>query len=68
MVVLNFLHSLTNLAYNPLFKYRTVLSNIFEYYVFTEVYAMIFVPITDFLTVGTLLYLFYFQGQHASKK
>jgi hypothetical protein len=68
LVVLNFLHSLTNLAYNPLFKYHTVLSIIFEYYVFTEVYAMIFVPLVDFLTVATLLYLFYFQGQHASKK
>lgn len=60
LVILNFLHSLTNLAYNPLFKYHTVLSNIFEYEVFTEVYAMIFVPLTDFLTVATLLYLFYF--------
>ena len=68
LVVLNFLHSLLNLAYNPLFKYHTVLSNIFEYGVFTEVYGMIYVPLVDFLTVLTLLYLFYFQGQHAHKK
>ena len=66
LVFLNFLHSLVNLAYNPLFKYHTVLSNIFEYQVFTEVYAMICVPLVDFLTVETLLYLFYFQGQNSS--
>ncbi len=68
LVILNFLHSLINLAYNPLFKYHTVLKDVFEYAVFTEVYAMICVPLVDFLTVATLLYLFYFQGQHSAQK
>ena len=35
---------------------------------FTEVFAMIYVPFADFLTVVTLLYLFYFQGMHSKKK
>lgn len=64
LVFLNFLHSAANLVYNSLFKYHTSLSNTFGYTFFSELFSLLFVPFVDFLTVMTLLYLFYYQGMH----
>jgi hypothetical protein len=60
LLVLNFSHSLGNIAYNPLFKYYSILSDNFGYEFFSEFFAEIYVPFVDFLTGLTLLYLFYF--------
>lgn len=63
LVVLNYLHSASNIIYNPLLANFSVLKDSHSYEVFRISFAYFFVPLSDFLTVTTLLYLFYFQAR-----
>lgn len=63
LVLLNYLHSATNLIYNPLIANFSIMKDDYSYKVFKISFAYLFVPLTDFLTVSTLLYLFYFQAR-----
>ena len=63
LVILNYLHSATNLIYNPLIANFSVMKDEYSYKVFKISFADFFVPLSDFLTVTTLLYLFYFQAR-----
>jgi hypothetical protein len=60
LVILNFLHSFCNILYNSLFRYHSSLSDTDGYYFFCIFFSQFFVPLVDFLTATTLLYLFYF--------
>ena len=62
LVILNFLHSFGNIIYNSYFKYHSIIENSAWYMFFTALFSGCYVPMVDFLTIITLLYLFYFQG------
>jgi len=68
MVFLNYLHSLSNLLYNTLFKNYSKLRDSYSYQFFVQFFSQLFVPFVDFLTAVTLLYLFYYQGMQILRK
>jgi len=50
------------LIYNSLILNFSILKDNEGYTVFRVIFAEVYVPLSDFLTVMTLLYLFYFQA------
>jgi hypothetical protein len=65
-VVLNLLHSIGNIVYNYLII-SSAMGNTDGYKLFSTVFSLIYMPLADFLTVMTILYLFYFQGMQLIK-
>ena len=63
----NFFHSLANIMYNALIANYTTLSDDPGYDLFSKAFSGLYVPVVDFLTAMTLLYLFYFQGMQTLK-
>ena len=60
LVSANYLHSAANLIYNSLILNYSVLKDDEGYKIFRVTFAQLYVPLADYLTVMTLLYLFYF--------
>lgn len=67
-MALNFIHSFLNMLANNLMYYSTSLGRQKWYPDFLNITTCLFMPLSDFLTVMTLLYLFYFQGMQIQKK
>jgi hypothetical protein len=62
LVGLNLMHSVGTIFYNQLFLNSSVLGHMDGYHIFAIVFPLIFMPIADFLTIMSLLYLFHYQG------
>ncbi|TNV73073.1 hypothetical protein FGO68_gene14182 [Halteria grandinella] len=67
LVALNLMHSVGTIFYNQLFIHSSVMENSAGFQIFSLVFPLIFMPISDFLTIMTLLYLFYYQGMQLIK-
>ena len=49
-------------------KYYSLWADLIAFRLFNIIMGIITIPIIDFLTVLTLLYLFHYQGMHSIKK
>ncbi len=68
LAFLNFLHSFLNILFNELMEKQTIFRESEAYLKLDTFIVLLIWPLSDYLTIMTLLYLFYFQGMQIRNK